>query len=162
MRSALVSPSADWTALSLILSSAEVASSRMRIGGCLSKMRNGQALSLTAGEVLTALRHLGIVPFRHHHYFIMDVGQFRREANVVARNVLIAVGNVFGNRSGDDERLLADIADNPADILARYSVPTAFRPETRSRRKGGISRNSTLIQVDLPEPGRPATPIVSP
>ena len=66
-----------------------------------------------------------------------------------------------GDRAGEDERILADVADQPPDGLARDGL-SGTPPIRAVPAVGWTSRIMVRSQVVLPHPDRPATPIVSP
>ena len=70
-----------------------------------------------------------------------------RPADVLGLTPLVAVGDVLRDGAGEDERLLADVADQPADVLARHGLQRHAAQHDRPPH-GCVSRSSTL------QPGR--------
>src|SRR5208337_2622871 len=77
------------------------------------------SLPLAAGEILAPLRDAGLVTAGHPHDLVMDAGQLSGPVNLLGSDVGRAVSNIGGDRSREDERILADVADQPPDGLAR-------------------------------------------
>ena len=119
VRSARAALIACWMSFSLMLSSAEVPSSRIRIGGFLRKIRASAIRCLWPPERFwPALGDAGLVAAGHPHDLIMDAGQLGGPADLLWSGFAAAIGDVGGDRAREDERILADIADQPADGLA--------------------------------------------
>src|SRR4051812_9745621 len=99
MRSALITVESRWamtkmvrpcikcsiafcTACSDSVSSAEVGSSSTRMGGFFNSARDGDALTLAAGENAAALADFGVVLFRQAQDEAVRVGGLRRVFNI--------------------------------------------------------------------------------
>ena len=77
----------------------------------------GQALALASGEVLAAFSDLGIVGAGHLQDLMFQGAQFRGVADVFRGDILVAVGNVLRDRTGKNKGVLANVAEQPGDVL---------------------------------------------
>ena len=162
VRSALAALIARWMLRSLMLSRAEVPSSRIRIGGFFRKTRaRAMPLALAAGEVLASLGDAGLVPAGHPHDLVVDAGHPGGVDDLLPRGVAVAVGDVLRDRAGEEEGVLPDVADE-SPMASRVMLSRGTPPSVAEPPLGWVSRIRTRSQVDFPPPDRPATPIVSP
>ena len=97
----------------------------------------GDPLPLAAGKVLAPLGDPGLEVALHGQDLLIDAGHLCGFADLVHRGVFAAVGDVVGDRPGEDERVLADIADQVANRFARDRVDRDPRPGSGRRPTGG-------------------------
>ena len=73
-----------------------------------------------------------------------------------------AVRNVFGDRAGEDEGVLAHVADQLANDLPRDAGETRRPPGSPRLRRRAPVASACEAMSSCRSPDRPATPIVSP
>jgi hypothetical protein len=104
--------SAFWISFSVSVSTAEVASSRIRMRGSISSARAMRdALALAARQALAALADQRVVAQRQAQDELVRVGGARRGDDLLARGVGLAVGDVLGDGAEEQEGLLQHQAD---------------------------------------------------
>ena len=112
VRSRITSSSAACTLISVVASSALVASSRMRIGGFFKqRARDRQALALAAGEHAAALADRRLEALRDALDEIERLRALGRAAQLLVGRVGLADAQVLGDRAVEQQRLLEHHAD---------------------------------------------------
>src|SRR5205085_11883987 len=76
---------------------------------------DGDALALTAGEVLAVLAHLGAVAVRQVHDRVVDAGLLGGGHDLLFRGVLSVQNDVVPDRSFEQDRVLEDHPDVAAE-----------------------------------------------
>ncbi len=128
---------ASWISRSVSVSTADVASSRIRIRGSISSARAIEIRCRSPPESdLAALAHQRVVAQRQAQDEFVGPGGLGGGDDFVARSVGPAVGDVFGDRAVEQERLLqhdADVAAIIVDGNERMSMPsTRIAPSATS------------------------------
>ena len=104
--------SASWISFSVWLSSAEVASSSSRIGGCFEDgAGDGDALLLAAGEFQPALADLGLVALGRQADEAVDLRQPRRLLDLGIGRLPAAVADVVADGVVEQHGVLRHHAD---------------------------------------------------
>src|SRR5882672_3499976 len=111
VRPCISSASACWIMNSLSASRSEVASSRMRIGGFFRKARDGDALTLAAGEPHAPLAHQRLIAIGARDDELLGVRLTGGADDVLEGRARASVRDVVQNRVAEEERLLGDEAD---------------------------------------------------
>src|SRR4029450_2634344 len=78
------------------------------------RARDGQALTLTAGELHAALADNGFVALLEARDEIMCVGELGEMDDLIHRGVAAAVADVLGDRAIEEEDFLLDDAEQAA------------------------------------------------
>ena len=154
VRPRLTRSSASWISCSVNELSAEVASSRTRIGGPL-RIGAGDrdALLLAARELQPALPDRGLVAFRQGRDEAVDLGEVGCRADVVVRGFPAPVLDIVADGVVEQHRVLRNHADRRpqarlrhlGDVLAVDQDAAARRlveaeQEARDRRLAGAGR----------------------
>ncbi len=140
------------------VSSALVASSRIRIGGFFKSVRAMPTRCFFATRKLqTPFAHGGVVPLRQRHDEIVDLRRTRGVLDLVPSRAFAAVGNVVGDGVVEQHRVLRYHADGGVQAVLRDS---RILPVDADRAAGDvIEAEQKPSDVDLPDPeGRPAPP----
>ena len=120
VRSARAVSMARWTSRSLIASSAEVPSSKIRIGAFLRNTRaNAMRCFWPPERFCPRSATRGRIATRHRQDFLVNTGHFRRATDLRFTGPEAAVGDVLCDRAREDKRVLADVAYKLADRLPR-------------------------------------------
>ncbi len=106
---------AAWMSRSDSVSSALVASSKIRMGGSLRRAR-AIAIRWRSPPESSTPRHHRVVTLRHPRDEVVRVGRPRRGLDVRLRGVRAPVGDVGPDRVVEEDRLLGDDAEQPPQV----------------------------------------------
>ena len=163
VRSARAALMAGWTWRSLMLSSAEVPSSRIRIGGFLRKIRARASRCRWPPERFWPRSETSAIVLAGHLHDLGVKASFPRGLfDLGTRHALKSVGNVLGDRPGEDERVLPDALYGEGTL--HYGAPSPHRVQAAVHLALSGARLTNAVggadaQLDAQLDGDPTGPI---